>query len=105
VEISIVNNADVRHVELCVDGKIVGFLAYERTADVLSFTEIETDLALAGQGLGVVLVHRALDAASADGMSVLPVCEFVRDFIERHPRYLELVPADRRERFGLPSET
>ena len=102
VEISIVNNADVGHVELHVDGKVAGFLAYERGADVLSFTEIETDLDLAGQGLGVVLVQMALDAASADGMSVIPTCRFVRDIIQRHPRYLDLVPPDQRERFDLP---
>jgi hypothetical protein len=33
---------------------------------------------------------------------VLPVCPFVRDFISRHPVYLDLVPTDQREQFGLP---
>jgi uncharacterized protein len=70
---------------------------------VLSFIEIHTDLTRAGQGLGVVLVRKALDAASADSMLVVPVCGFVRDFIKRHPTYVDLVPSDERERFGLPS--
>ena len=102
MEISIVDDADLGRYELHLDGKIAGFLAYERTAEVLSFTDIETDLDRAGQGLGVVLVHKALDAAWTNGMSVLPVSRFVRDFIQRHPRYLKLVPPDRRERFDLP---
>jgi uncharacterized protein len=42
--------------------------------------------------VGVVLLRKAFDAASADGMTVLPVCPFVRDFIQRHPVYLDVVP-------------
>jgi hypothetical protein len=34
---------------------------------------------------------------------VLPYCPFVRGYIERHPDYLDLVPADRRSGFGLAS--
>jgi uncharacterized protein len=86
-----------------VDGTAAGFLAYHREANVVSFTEIETDLDRAGQGLGVMLVRKALDAAATDGMSVLPACPFVRDIIQRHPRYVDLVPTDQRERFDLPA--
>ena len=96
------NNSDAGRVELQVDGRFAGYLAYERIGDVLLFTTIHTDLSRAGQGLGVVLVRKALEAAGADGLFVLPVCTFVRDFIRRHPVYLELVPQEQRERFGLP---
>jgi uncharacterized protein len=103
VETSISNNADAGRIELDVDGRPAGYLGYEQTDTVLSFTAIHTDLTRAGQGLGVVLVRKALDAAAADGLFVVPVCPFVRDFIQRHPRYLDLVPPDHRERFGLPA--
>jgi uncharacterized protein len=103
VETSISNNADAGRIELHVDGGLAGYLSYEQTDTVLSFTAIHTDLTRAGQGLGVVLVRKALDAAAADELFVLPVCPFVRDFIQRHPRYLDLVPPDQRERFGLPA--
>jgi uncharacterized protein len=103
VEMSIVNNANAGRVDLHVDGELAGYLSYELTDNVLSFTAIHTDLTRAGQGLGVVLVRKSLDAADGDGLFVLPVCPFVRDFIGRHPRYLDLVPPDQRERFGLPA--
>ncbi len=102
METSIVNNADLRQVQLRVDGELAGCLTYELTGNAVAFTEIDTDLRRAGQGLGVVLVRSALDAARGDGLSVLPVSPFVRDFIQRHPVYLELVPPDQRQRFGLP---
>jgi uncharacterized protein len=103
VETSIINNSDAGHVELQVDGRFAGYLAYERIGDVLVISKIETDSTMAGQGLGVLLVRKALDAARADGMFVLPVCSFVCDLIRRHPAYLDLVPPEQRNRFKPPA--
>ena len=104
-ETSIFNNFDAGRVELRVDGKFAGYLAYERIGDVLVLSKIQTDSAMAGQGLGVLLVRKALDAARADGLFVLPVCSFVCDLIRRHPAYLDLVPPEQRNRFGLPASS
>jgi hypothetical protein len=101
METSIVDNGQTSRFELYVDGEEAGYLAYERAGDVVSFVDLSTDLRRAGQGLGLVLVRKALDAVSAEGRSVLPVCPFVRDFIQRHPVYLDLVPAGERQRFEL----
>ena len=101
--ISVVDNPQDGRFELHVDGDVVGFLAYERDAGLISFTELVTDHARAGQGLGLTLVRGALDAVSAQGLRVLPEYPFVRDFIERHPVYLDLVPDDQRRRFDLPT--
>jgi predicted GNAT family acetyltransferase len=103
METSVVDNPHASRFELHVDGEMAGWLAYERTADDVSFTELHTDLSRAGQGLGLVLVRQALDAVSAAGLSVLPVCPFVRDFIQRHPVYLDVVPVEQRQRFDLPT--
>ena len=54
-----------------------------------------------GEGLGGQLVRAALDSARAEGLSVLPFCPFVRGYIEGHPEYVDLVPADQRKEFGL----
>ncbi len=99
---SIINNSDAGRVELLIDGRFAGYLAYERIADVVLFIRIQTDSQRAGQGLGVELVRKALDAARAEGMLVSPVCPFVCDVIRRHPVYVELVPPEQREGFGLP---
>jgi predicted GNAT family acetyltransferase len=98
---NIVDNPQASRLELHVEGEMVGFLAYERDGDMVSFTELTTDPRRAGQGLGLVLVRKALDAVGAEGWSVLPVSPFVRDFIYRHPVYLDLVPPEQRQRFEL----
>ena len=101
MEISVLDDRQASRFELHVDGEVLGYLVYERAGDVVSFLEVTTDLSRAGEGLGLLLVRRALDAVAAGGLSVLPVCPFVRDFIQRHPVYLDMVPAEDRQRFEL----
>jgi predicted GNAT family acetyltransferase len=98
----VVDNPDESRFEISVEGRRVGFLAYELADDVMTFTEIETVPEVAGRGLGLVLVRGALDAATAESLTVRPASAFVRDYIERHPTYLDLVPPDERARFDLP---
>jgi predicted GNAT family acetyltransferase len=102
MEAQIVDNRDANRFEIMVDGERVGFLAYELASDTMSLTEIETDVRMVGKGLGLTLVRGALDAASGAALSVRPVCAFVRDYIERHPVYLDLVPQAERTEYGLP---
>jgi uncharacterized protein len=99
---NVVDNRLGSRFELHLDGEVAGILDYRRDGGAVSFVDVTTDLRRAGQGLGLVLVRHALDAVSAEGLLVVPVCPFVRDFIQRHPVYLDLVPAELRERFELP---
>jgi predicted GNAT family acetyltransferase len=98
----VVDNRDEHRFELTVEGRTVGFLRYELAEGTMTFTGVETEPDLAGRGLGLTLVRGALDAASAESLSVLPADPFVRDYIERHPTYLDLIPAEERARFDLP---
>lgn len=101
----VVDNPEAGRFELFVDGEVVGFAEYRRTASSVSFTHTVVEPALAGRGLGSELARGALDAARAEGSTVLPYCSFIRAYIERHPTYLDLVPADRQAEFGLSSAT
>ena len=99
---NVVDNRLGSRFELHLDGEVAGILDYRRGTGAVSFVDVTTDLRRAGQGLGLVLVRQALDAVSAEGLAVVPTSPFVRDFILRHPVYLDLVPAELRERFELP---
>ena len=102
----VVDNAAASRFEILVEGAVAGFAVYRREEGGLAFTHTEVDPAFEGRGLGSALARSALDAARESGAAVLNYLlgELERSgYIERHPAYVDLVPADQRERFGLPT--
>lgn len=95
------DNPDEERYEIVVDDRVAGFAQYRARPGLLAFIHTEVDDAYEGQGLGGRLVGFALDDARARGLDVLPFCPFVNEYIRRHPEHTELVPANRREAFGL----
>jgi uncharacterized protein len=93
--------SDRRRFEITIDGAVLGFAEYRRRPGVISFIHTEVDPAHGGEGLGTLLVKTGLDAARAEGLAVLPYCPFVQGFVNRHREYLDLVPVERRAKFGL----
>lgn len=90
--------------EVWVGDQRAGIAAYRHDGDTYTFTHTEVDDRFEGQGLGSVLARGTLDAMHAQGASVLPLCPFLRRYIERHDEYLDLVPATQRARFRLPAD-
>ncbi|SNR82657.1 hypothetical protein SAMN04488107_0081 [Geodermatophilus saharensis] len=100
----VVDHPEASRFEVLVDGEVAGYAEYRRTPSSVSFTHTVVEPAFEGRGLGSVLARGALDAARAWGAQVLPFCPFIRAYVERHPEYLDLVPARRRAQFGLPTD-
>ena len=91
------NNTDEARFELRVDGELTGWLDYRPAGEstILAHTEVLPDHE--GEGLGGVLVKHALEAARAEGKTVIPTCPFAAAYIERHPELDEyLAPFARR---------
>jgi uncharacterized protein len=82
--------------ELRVDGKLIGLLAYHRRGDRIAFTHTEVDPSCEGRGFGSRLAATALDDARRQGLTVAPLCPFIAHYVERHPEYGDLVPAEHR---------
>jgi uncharacterized protein len=95
------DNRERRRYEILADGRVVGTLTYRLRGDVVSFQHTEVDDAYSGRGFAASLVRRALDETRNAGRVVLPYCPYVRDWIEKHPDYVDLVPADKRPEFGF----
>jgi MFS family permease len=82
-------------------------LAVAGAADTLTVTfraamvQAVTPDEFRGHGLGSRLVQASLDEARARNLVVLPYCPFVNSWIGSHREYADLVPAGRREQFGL----
>jgi len=101
MEPKVVDNPAASRFEILVDGELAGFADYRRSRSTVAFTHTLIEPRFEGRGLGSVLARRALDATRDAGLSVLPFCPFIRGYIQRHPAYVDLVPADQWTRFGL----
>lgn len=97
------DDPEAGRLEVYVEGRRAGYAAYRRDPGAISYTHTEIEPEFEGEGLGGILIREALSRARAEGIAVLPLCPFVREYIERHPDQLDLVPAERRAEFDLPA--
>ncbi|MDO5499031.1 MAG: GNAT family N-acetyltransferase [Propionibacteriaceae bacterium] len=99
------DNAEKSRIEILVDGEVAGFVDYEVGPDLITMTHTEVGDAYSGQGLAKQLVAGALEQARTRGLSVRPVCSYVKKVIAEDTEndYLDLVRLADREEFDLPS--
>ncbi len=69
----------------------VAELIYRREGRRITYDHTTVPTALEGQGIAGRLAHDALEYARIEGLQVVPKCEYVRGYIERHPEYADLV--------------
>ena len=92
MSIEVHDNSDESRYEALLDGQPVGFAYYRTEPGRVVFTHTEVRAEAEGKGVGSVLVRSALDDVRRRGLSVIPLCPFVRSYIARHPEYDDLVP-------------
>jgi predicted GNAT family acetyltransferase len=88
-------NAAVRRYELQVDGETALVQYRDEDDGTVRLLHTEVPKALGGRGIGSVLAKGVLDVIRAEGRRVVPECEFIAAYIDRHPEYQDLVSAHR----------
>jgi predicted GNAT family acetyltransferase len=73
------------------DGRVAGFAAYSRTADVVTLTHTVVEEEFRGQSVGDQLARVALEQFRVEGLKVDAQCSFIADFIEKNPEYQDLL--------------
>lgn len=91
------NRARSRY-ELRIDGEPTGWLEYRQTEThvIVGHTVISADHQ--GQGLGPLLLGRALEDARHVGKTVIATCPFAKGYIARHVELDAYLPPDLRRR-------
>ncbi|THJ66759.1 N-acetyltransferase [Arthrobacter echini] len=89
-DVSVTNDEAGQQYTASLDGESVGTAAYERSGDSIVFTHTVVEPAAEGRGVGSALVRHALDEAREQQLTVVPKCQFVAAYIERHPEYQDL---------------
>jgi predicted GNAT family acetyltransferase len=87
----ITDNAEQSRYEIRLDGELAGFAEYERGEEAIVLIHTEVDPAFGGKGVGSSLARGALDDVRSKGLSVVPVCPFIKKWIDKHPDYRDLV--------------
>jgi predicted GNAT family acetyltransferase len=64
------------------------------------FYHTEVSDAYAGKGLAAVLAKHALDDTIAAGLTIIPVCPYIRSYIRRHADYQRHAAPIRPEHLG-----
>lgn len=88
---TVTENPERRGYEISVDGAPAGFTRFLVDGDVATMPHTEIDPEYGGQGLATTLIRAALDDARARGLTVVPLCPFVRAFLDRNTDYQDLV--------------
>ncbi len=68
-------------------------LDYRLDGDRMRITHTGVPAQLRGRGIAGELVRAAFDHARAQGLRVVPQCEYAAAWLERHPAYADLATA------------
>jgi uncharacterized protein len=91
METTVTENPQRHRYEIHVDGELAGFTMFTLDGDVAIMPHTKIEPAYKGQGLATTLIGAALDDLRERRMTVVPRCPFVREFIDKHPEYQDIV--------------
>ena len=90
VELVVADNAEKRRYEARQGSEVAGFILYRLGPGRMTLIHTEVAPALEGRGIASQLVKGALDDIRRRGLTVVPICPFVRAYLRRHPEYADL---------------
>lgn len=91
-DIAVVHDATAQQFRVESNGD-TALLQYRRDPDSITFLHTEVPEAYRGRGIAQKLAQAGLDYARREGLDVIPLCPFVKSYIQRHPEYQSLVKA------------
>jgi hypothetical protein len=89
-ESSVSNNAEMQQYELRV-GEEYALAGYSLEGDTIRFTHTEVPEEMEGQGIASRLIRGALADVRRRGLKVVPLCAFVRHYMDTHPETQDLL--------------
>jgi predicted GNAT family acetyltransferase len=84
------DNEERNRFELDVDGTIA-FVTYRKSPGAITLVHTEVPAELGGRGIGSRLGRTTLDAVRALGCKLSIECDFIRNFMTKHPTYYDLL--------------
>lgn len=79
--------------ETNVDGH-VAVLNYKQDGRSITFLHTEVPQEIGGRGVGSALAKAGLEYAREQSLRVIPKCEFVASYLEKHPEFAHLLSSE-----------
>lgn len=92
-EWTVTNNFALQQFEVRI-GDHVAVLNYVKEGNHVTFIHTGVPQTMEGNGIGSAIAHAALEYAKTERLEVVPLCPFVRGYIEKHAEYRTLVSRD-----------
>ena len=89
--VDVADNPEAHQYEVRIDGGLAGFATYRLHPGRIEFVHTEVRPEYEGHGLGSRLAEAALDDVRVRGLTVTPTCPFIKDFIDEHAEYADLL--------------
>ena len=90
-DVSVRNEGARQRYEIAVGGQLAGFVQYRALPGALELVHTEVLPQYEGRGIAGRVAQFALDDARRQHLKVVPSCEYIARYIERHPELQELV--------------
>lgn len=90
-ERALVHNEAEKRYEMTVDGDMAVVEYILEPGDVIILTHTFVPPKHEGKGVGSALVRGVLEHIKGRGLQVVPQCDFIAQYIYRHPEWEELV--------------
>lgn len=78
------HNEKRQRFEIFAEGEMVGLADYVRNGNAVVFIHTEVSPAMGGEGVGTALIKAALDEVRDRGLTAVPICPFVVNYIDKH---------------------
>jgi len=82
---SVKHNLAAGQFEIAVENQ-TALLQYRRSGETIRLIHTEVPEPLRGRGLANQLARAALDYAHFNQLKVIPVCPFIKQYLEKHPQ-------------------
>lgn len=89
MELVIQHNTAQKRFEVQMENK-VSFVEYNLFNNGINYTHTEVPSEFEGKGIGSALAKFVLDYAVENHLKVMPLCPFIRGYIDRHPEYASI---------------
>jgi hypothetical protein len=88
-ELNVNHNSAAHRFEIDL-GDSTALTEYRRSDNLITFFHTEVPEAYEGQGIASKLARTALEYAKSQGLTVNPLCPFVKAYVMKHPEYKEI---------------